>query len=115
MNQPTLLSCLASQRGISEEAAQRLLFRRGVGPWKWPFVWLLNHRRPEVFRADKEVLRFVAQARNRAQFEDVIETIHSRLVPEQPFWRGLLGLRVSSGRLRSLAYEVFNKAAAAPQ
>lgn len=115
MNQPTLLSCLVSQRGISEETARRLLFRRGVGLWKWPLVWLLHQRRPEIFRADWEVLRFVGQARNRAQFEDAIETIHSRLLTEQPFWRGALGLRVSSGRLRSFAYEVFRKAAATPK
>ncbi|HTH50200.1 MAG TPA: hypothetical protein VMB21_21985 [Candidatus Limnocylindria bacterium] len=115
MNPPTLLSCLASQRGLSEEAAQRLLFRRGVGPWKWPLVWLVRQRRPEIFRADGEVLRFVGQARNRAQFEDAIETIHSRLISEQPFWRGTLGLRVSSSRLRSLAYDVFRNAPAAPE
>ncbi len=111
MNQPTLLSCLASQRGLSEEAAQRYLFRRGVGPWKWPLVWLLLRRRPEIFRADREVLRFVEQARNPSQFEDAIETIHTRLLGEQPFWRGTLGLRVSSGRLRSVAYEAFAQAA----
>ena len=115
MNQPTLLSCLASQRGISEEATHRLLFRRGVGLWKWPLVWLLHQRRPEIFRADAEVLRFVAQARSHAQFEDAIETIHSRLLNEQPFWRGTLGLRVSSSGLRKLACDAFRKAAANPQ
>ena len=109
MDQPTLLSCLTRQYGLSEEAAQRLLFRRGVGPWKWPLVWLLLRRRPEIFRADREVLRFVAQTSNPSQFEDAIETIHTRLLTEQPFWRGTLGLRVSSKRLRSLAYGAFRE------
>lgn len=107
MSQPTLASRIAAEYGISPETACHELFRRGVGPWKWPLIRLLHWHRPEIFRSDWEVVTLAGKTTNLAQFDDVIDAVHSRLIGEEPFWRGLLGLRVSARRLTHLARQTF--------
>ncbi len=103
----TLASIPTAKRGVPPDDVPRELFRKGVGPWKWPLVCLLHSRGPEIFRADWEVVNFLATTTNLAQFEDVIDTVHARLIGERPFWRGTFGLRISARRLNRLAREVF--------
>lgn len=103
----TLTSIISAKRSIPPGQVPRELFRKGVGPWKWPLVCLLHSRRPEIFRADWEVVNFLTETTDLAQFEDVIDTIHARLIGERPFWRGVLGLRISARRLNRLAREIF--------
>ncbi len=86
----------------------RQVFFRSMAPWRRPIARLILLTSPDVFAADFGLIDSLGDARTPSMCSSVLDELGSINMIERGFRRGLMGFRVSGGRLSDLYDSVQN-------
>ncbi|WP_052362238.1 hypothetical protein [Geminisphaera colitermitum] len=94
------------QRGISERVFVKVVFKESLYVMARVLYPLIVWMEPDFFRVDIDLVASAGKLRSMRGYGMVMMR-YNYLSPEDGFWRNLLRLRISRGRLRELLQQTF--------
>jgi hypothetical protein len=102
----TFAELYCRRHGIELERYLPVVLHRTLPPLARPWISLIEWLRPEHLAGDYLFIIDVGRSRSYADYEEAVREFH-RHGSNRGLWRGLLRLRVSAQRMRSLVREVY--------
>lgn len=102
----TFAELYCRRHGIELERYLPVVLHRTLSPLVRPWISLIEWLRPGHFAGDQLFIIEVGRSRSYADYEEAVRAFH-RHGTNRGLWRGLLRLRVSAQRMRSLVREVY--------